>query len=143
MPRRAPIVSLDMKGRICHFVKWQIHPLISKGTQYHPYTLNSLVYFVKSRAENGCQWNNLIRIFILPEALCSHPSVRLFVCSFSCPSVCVNLILHRIYLSLTPSSNLSNCFRYIYYCRNIFCIVYFHILCRTKTKMNKFIKLKL
>ena len=26
------IVPLDMKGCICHFVKWQIHPSISKGT---------------------------------------------------------------------------------------------------------------
>ena len=25
-------VSFDMKGCICHFVKWQIHPFISKGT---------------------------------------------------------------------------------------------------------------
>ena len=27
------IVPLDMKGCICHFVKWQIHPFISKGTK--------------------------------------------------------------------------------------------------------------
>ena len=25
-------VTLDMKGCICHFTKWQIHPFISKGT---------------------------------------------------------------------------------------------------------------
>ena len=25
-------VPLDMKGCICHFTKWQIHPFISKGT---------------------------------------------------------------------------------------------------------------
>ena len=25
------IVPLDMKGCICHFAKWQIHPIISKG----------------------------------------------------------------------------------------------------------------
>ena len=25
-------VPLDMKGWICHLVKWQIHPFISKGT---------------------------------------------------------------------------------------------------------------
>ena len=25
-------VPLDMKGSICHFAKWQIHPFISKGT---------------------------------------------------------------------------------------------------------------
>ena len=25
-------VPLDMKGCICHFIKWQIHPFISKGT---------------------------------------------------------------------------------------------------------------
>ena len=25
---------LDMKGCICHFVKWQIHPLQSKGMYY-------------------------------------------------------------------------------------------------------------
>ena len=28
------IVTLDMKGCICHFTKWQIHPFISKGTNY-------------------------------------------------------------------------------------------------------------
>ena len=28
------IVPLDMKVCICHFVKWQIHPFISKGTTY-------------------------------------------------------------------------------------------------------------
>ena len=28
----AQVVHLDMKGCICHFVKWQIHPFISKGT---------------------------------------------------------------------------------------------------------------
>ena len=27
-------VSLDMKGCICYFVKWQIHPFISKATTY-------------------------------------------------------------------------------------------------------------
>ena len=26
-------VPLDMKGCICHFLKWQIHPFISKGTK--------------------------------------------------------------------------------------------------------------
>ena len=26
------IAPLDMKGCICHFSKWQIHPFISKGT---------------------------------------------------------------------------------------------------------------
>ena len=26
------IDPLDMKGCICHFVKWQIHPIIYKGT---------------------------------------------------------------------------------------------------------------
>ena len=24
-------VPLDMKGCVCHFTKWQIHPFISKG----------------------------------------------------------------------------------------------------------------
>ena len=28
------IVPLDMKGCICHFVKWQIHPFISKEIKY-------------------------------------------------------------------------------------------------------------
>ena len=27
------IISLDMKGCICHFTKWQIHPFIYKGTK--------------------------------------------------------------------------------------------------------------
>ena len=26
------VVSLDIKGYICQFVKWQIHPFISKKT---------------------------------------------------------------------------------------------------------------
>ena len=35
------IVPLDMKGCICHFVKWQIHPFISNGIKcsrvdFHP-----------------------------------------------------------------------------------------------------------
>ena len=28
------IVPLDMKRCICHFLKWQIHPFISKGANY-------------------------------------------------------------------------------------------------------------
>ena len=28
------IAPFDMKGCICHFVKWQIHPFISKETNY-------------------------------------------------------------------------------------------------------------
>ena len=28
-------VTLDMKGCICHFVKWQIHPFMSKGTKMY------------------------------------------------------------------------------------------------------------
>ena len=28
------IVILDMKWCVCHFVKWRIHPFISKGTNY-------------------------------------------------------------------------------------------------------------
>ena len=30
------IVPLDVKGCICHFTKWQIHPFISKGVVYSP-----------------------------------------------------------------------------------------------------------
>ena len=30
----AQLVPLDMEGCICHFVKWQIHSFISKGTNY-------------------------------------------------------------------------------------------------------------
>ena len=47
------IVPLDMKGCICHFVKWQIHPFISKGTIWFlegfrliEITLNLMKYFV-------------------------------------------------------------------------------------------------
>ena len=29
------VLPLGMKGCICHFVKWQIHPFIYKGTVYH------------------------------------------------------------------------------------------------------------
>ena len=28
------VVPLDMKGCICHFTKWQIHPFISKVARY-------------------------------------------------------------------------------------------------------------
>ena len=28
------VVILDIKGCICHFAKWQIHPFIPKGTKY-------------------------------------------------------------------------------------------------------------
>ena len=28
-------VPLNMKGCICHFTKWQIHPFMSRGTTYH------------------------------------------------------------------------------------------------------------
>ena len=31
-----PLLPLDMKGCICHFVKWQIHPFITKWTNCHP-----------------------------------------------------------------------------------------------------------
>ena len=41
-----------MKGCICHFVKWQIHPFISKGTRYMPN--NSLFVFI-------CFWVYLFR----------------------------------------------------------------------------------
>ena len=34
------IVSLDMKGCVCHFAKWQTHPSISKGTLYPVSTFN-------------------------------------------------------------------------------------------------------
>ena len=30
---RRQTVPLDMKGCICHFTKWQIHPFVSKGTK--------------------------------------------------------------------------------------------------------------
>ena len=35
LSQRQQIVPLDMKGCICHFVKWQIRPFISKGTKLH------------------------------------------------------------------------------------------------------------
>ena len=39
----------DMKGCICHFVKWQIHPLISKGTIcYRDWLLNAVLLFGKT-----------------------------------------------------------------------------------------------
>ena len=34
LPSAYILSPLDMKGCICHFVKWQIHPFISKGTIY-------------------------------------------------------------------------------------------------------------
>ena len=37
-------VPLDMKGCICHFVKWQIHPFISKEA-INPYSAE-LVFYV-------------------------------------------------------------------------------------------------
>ena len=37
-------VPLDMKGCICNFTKWQIHPFLSKGTIY--YCINAAPLFV-------------------------------------------------------------------------------------------------
>ena len=34
------IVPLDMEGCICHFVKWQMHPFISKETKHAHLSLN-------------------------------------------------------------------------------------------------------
>ena len=44
------IISFDMKGCICHFTKWQIHPFISKGRNdisipngQRPYNINTVL----------------------------------------------------------------------------------------------------
>ena len=43
------IITLNIKERICHFLKWQIHPFISKMTLYDDWKTNShficLFYF--------------------------------------------------------------------------------------------------
>ena len=39
----AYFVPLDMKGSICHIVKWQMHPFISKGT-ISPPTIHICMY---------------------------------------------------------------------------------------------------
>ena len=45
------IIPFDMKGCICHFTKWQIHPFISKGRNdtsipngQRPYNINILLH---------------------------------------------------------------------------------------------------
>ena len=37
---------LDMKGCICHFAKWQIHPFISKGTTWEGLREKIIHYFI-------------------------------------------------------------------------------------------------
>ena len=37
------IVPLDMEGCICHFVKWQMHPFISKGKALYRYISENLL----------------------------------------------------------------------------------------------------
>ena len=55
-PWRNTAVTLDMKGCICHFTKWQIHPLISKGTIMHISRVSS----INSNVFNAIQihWND-------------------------------------------------------------------------------------
>ena len=51
------IVPLDMKGCICHFVKWQIHTFISKGMPcIHLYTV-SFHLFVACWTKSRSTWN--------------------------------------------------------------------------------------
>ena len=45
-------VALDMKGCICHFAKWQIHPFISKG--------------------KNCQWPTLPSPHVVPDSNCGQ-----------------------------------------------------------------------
>ena len=42
-------VPLDMKGCICHFTKWQIHPFISKGSKCTPH--------ISRRFQAGQKWS--------------------------------------------------------------------------------------
>ena len=57
-------VSLDIKGCICHFTKWQIHPFISKGITYiHVswlFFFNWRIYdaIVIKTFINGSQWTD-------------------------------------------------------------------------------------
>ena len=55
-PWRNTAVTLDMKGCICHFTKWQIHPLISKGTIMYISRVSS----INSNVFNAIQihWND-------------------------------------------------------------------------------------
>ena len=48
-------VPLDMKGCICHFTKWRIHPFISKGTTSSDNFICLLISnLISSSLGNGC-----------------------------------------------------------------------------------------
>ena len=58
------IVPLDMKGCICHFAKWQIHPFISKGTicfDSYCANVNNLYPFEVVGRDNGTQIHQKIK----------------------------------------------------------------------------------
>ena len=64
--RRQHIFTLGMKGCFCHFVKWQIHPFISKGTKYD-YLGNERVYSPLCKVRNTpfhVQVYNIVYIYM-------------------------------------------------------------------------------
>ena len=63
MSKIAYIVSLYMKGCICHFKKWQIHPFISKGTICLVQILEMLV------ARHSFKWYGYINLIAYHLAL--------------------------------------------------------------------------
>ena len=86
------MVPLDMKGCICHFVKWQIHPLITKGTKYMQSQLHKGYFYLFFRCNgvNNCEDNS-------DEESCEKFECQLdeFQCNTSCIPmawVCDNVI---------------------------------------------------
>ena len=66
------IVPLDMKGCICHFTKWQIHPFIYKGAKCsHSKTVITLMYFKVHVANNTHMFLDLVwqNILINPNTV--------------------------------------------------------------------------
>ena len=68
------IVPLDMKGCICHFWKWQIHPFISKETNYS----------LKNYHVNHCKWPMSLRrsmsiITRIRRGINIHPHLGLII----------------------------------------------------------------
>ena len=45
-------IPLDMKGCICHFLKWQIHPFISEGTMCLHQSVQFYTYFANASAKS-------------------------------------------------------------------------------------------
>ena len=85
------IVTLHMKGCICHFVKWQIHPFISKGTICsHTFTSktggNKLFCWISLRLWRRWRWVARVTIkigyFQVGKTVLEIPTSFLWCCMY-------------------------------------------------------------